>query len=487
MNCKRLLQTVVLPALLLLSFTVFGQQTIKVTGRVTDAKDDSGITGVSIVVKGTSTGTSSDATGSFSLQAPANGTLVFSSVGYSTREVAVSAVMNVSLVATASTTLNEVVVIAYGSKKKSDLTGAVTSVGAKDFQKGNINSSEQLLQGKVPGLQVTTGGGAAGGGSRIRIRSGASLNASNDPLIVIDGVPVDGNGLTGSANLLNTINPNDIESMSVLKDASATALYGSRASNGVIIITTKKGSKGKVKLNFNTMISAGQIAKKLDVYTGDEIREILNADAAATGNNTWKDLMGSSNTDWQDQVYQTAMGYDNNLSASGAIGSIPFRASMGYLNQDGLIRTNNFGRISTALNLTPKFFNNHLSVNVSFKGSWTNNRFVDEGGVVGSAASFDPTQEVRTENKFGNYWEWMSGSIPNSQATRNPLGLIMLRQNTSDVNRQIGNIQLDYKLHFLPELHVLVNAGMDRSRGSGLDVFDSTSATNYLTAGRTSE
>jgi len=229
------------------------------------------------------------------------------------------------------------VVVAYGTRRKSDLTGAVTSVTAKEFQKGNIASSEQLLMGKVTGLQVTSSGGAAGGGSTIRIRGGASLNASNDPLIVIDGVPVESNGLAGSANLLNTINPNDIESISVLKDASATALYGSRASNGVLIITTKKGAKGDVKLNFNTQASLGMVDKYVDVLNGDQIRSIINADAIATGDNTYKNLLGTANTDWQKQIYQTAFTSDNNLSASGSLANIPFRLSAGYLTQDGIL------------------------------------------------------------------------------------------------------------------------------------------------------
>ncbi|QEC67294.1 SusC/RagA family TonB-linked outer membrane protein [Panacibacter ginsenosidivorans] len=492
MNFKRLFMMLALP-LVLVSLPALAQDKV-VTGMVTDLKDGKPIAGASVLVKGTNIGTQTKADGSFSLNAPSNATtIVISYVGYTTQELLIgSGGMNVSLVQSAST-LNDVVVVAYGTRKKGDLTGSVTSVTAKDFQKGVNNSSEQLLQGKVAGLQVTSGGGSAGGGSKIRIRGGASLNASNDPLIVIDGVPVESNGLPGSANLLNTINPNDIESMSVLKDASATALYGSRASNGVIIITTKKGAKGKVKFNFNTTTSAGVVGKTVGVLNAGQIRTIINNDAAATGINTYKDLLGDANTNWQDQIYQTAMGYDNNISASGSIGNLPFRASLGYLNQDGILKTNNFKRLTSSLSLTPKFFDDHLAVNLVVKGSQTKNVFADEGA-IGSAIYFDPTQPVYDQKNegyyYGGYFEWRQlnhqGVFDSAidLANRNPLGLLNLRNNTSTVNRLIGNIQLDYKLHFFPDLHVMVNLGLDDAKGSGNDNIDSVSATNYKTGGR---
>lgn len=483
MNFKRLFMMLALP-LVLLSLPALAQDKT-VTGKVTDLKDGQPIAGVSVLVKGTNAGTQTKTDGTFSLNAPASATtLVISYVGYATQELLIgSGTMNVSLVQNNST-LNDVVVVAYGTRKKGDLTGSVTSVTTKDFQKGVNNSSEQLLQGKVAGLQVTSGGGSAGGGSKIRIRGGASLNASNDPLIVIDGVPVESNGLPGSANLLNTINPNDIESMSVLKDASATALYGSRASNGVIIITTKKGVKGKVKFNFNTTASAGIVGKKVDVLNGDEIRTIITDDAAASGNNTYKNILGTANTNWQDEIYQAALGFDNNISASGSVANIPFRVSLGYLNQDGILKTNNFDRLSTSLNLNPKFFDDHLSVDVAFKASKTSNVFADEGA-IGSAISFDPTQPLYADNKYGGYYEWLQADgKPIDLSTRNPLGLLYLRDNTSDVNRIIGNVKLDYKLHFLPDLHVMLNLGIDNAAGSGDDNIDSISATNYKTAGR---
>ena len=484
--CKLLLQTI---AFLLLSVAAMAQNVV--SGKVTDSKDGSPVQGVTVKVKGTGTGTQTLSDGTFKITVPANATtLVFSSVGFGSKELPITASpMNVGLVNSTGRDLNEVVVVAYGTRKKSDLTGSVTSVSAKDFQKGAIQSSEQLLQGKVAGLQITSGGGSAGGGSTIRIRGGASLNASNDPLIVIDGVPVESNGIAGSGNLLNTINPSDIESISILKDASATALYGSRASNGVLIITTKKGRKGKVRYNFNTQLSNGSVAKTVDVLTADEIRNIITTDAAATGNNTYKNLLGTANTDWQKVIYQNAVGNDNNVSASGSIGDasfdLPFRVSFGYLNQAGILKTNKFDRLSTAINLSPKFLDDHLAVNLNMKFSHTNNRFANEGA-IGSAASFDPTQAVYSSTaKYGGYYEWLQADgKPIDLANRNPLALLELRDNTSGVNRFIGNVQLDYKMHFLPDLHLLANFGMDFARGRGSDLIDSSAATDYKTKGR---
>lgn len=460
-----------------------------VTGTVT-SKDGMPLADASVIVVGQKTGARTAADGTFSINVPANAKqLQISYVGSATQKVDIASVSNVAVsLESSAQALTDVVVVAYGTKRKSDLTSAITSVSSKDFQKGFIPSSEQLLQGKVPGLQITSGGGSAGGGSTIRIRGGASLNASNDPLIVIDGVPVDNNNLPGSANLLNTINPNDIESMSVLKDASATALYGSRASNGVILVTTKKGTKGKVMFNFNTDLSVGAIAKEVKVLSGDQIRSIINTDAAATGNNNFKNLLGKENTNWQNQIYQKAFGNDNNLSASGAIKNIPFRISLGYLNQDGILKTDHFDRYSSALNLSPKFFDDHLSVNLNVKYSSTNNRFADQGA-VGSAVAFDPTQAVYDAThggRWGGYFEWLQPgtTLPIDLASRNPLALLELRHNTSSVNRVIGNVQVDYKLHFFPDLHLQANIGLDNSNGSGNDNRDSIMATDYKTFGR---
>ena len=275
-------------------------------------------------------------------------------------------------------------------------------------------------------------------------------------MIVIDGVPVESNGISGNGNILNTINPNDIESMSVLKDASATALYGSRASNGIIIITTKKGSKGKVKFNYNTQVNLSKVGKTVEVLTGDEIRSIILEDATKTGINDYSKLLGTANTNWQKEIYQQALGWDNNISASGMLGNVlPFRLSAGYLTQEGILKTDKFNRFTTSLNLSPKFFRDHLSVNVNAKLSQTKNRFAD-GGAVGAAASFDPTQKINQNNPYGGNFEWLQADgkpigTGGGSSQPNPLSLLNFRNNNSVVNRFIGNIQLDYKFHFLPD------------------------------------
>lgn len=486
MSFKRLL-TIALP---LLFFTLLQQgthaQTKTITGKVTDKKDGSPIVGASVLVKGSRSGVQTGNDGSFSITVPASAkTLVISSVGFGSQEIAANASdFSVALIAD-NAALGEVVVVAYGTRRKADLTGSVTSVTAKEFQKGVINSPEQLLTGKVAGLQVTTGGGAAGGGSRIRIRGGASLNSSNDPLIVVDGVPMDGGGISGSANILNTINPNDIESMNVLKDAAATALYGSRASNGVLIITTKKGTSGTPKSNFNSTLSLGQLTDKVDVLSASELRSLVQQQ----GNQSFIRLLGNANTDWQDEIFQDAIGFDNNFNVSGTLAKkLPYRFSVGYLNQEGTLKTNEFDRFSTALNLNPKFLDDHLTLNVALKTATTSNRFADEGA-IGAAVSFDPTQPVFSgKQEWGGYYEWLqSDELPINLATRNPVGLLNLRDNRSNVFRFIGNVQADYKLHFLPDLHVLVNLGVEYNQGRGRDIFDRRSATNFRTRGRESK
>jgi TonB-linked SusC/RagA family outer membrane protein len=487
MNCRKLIQKIGLPVFLALWSMVAFAQT-QVTGRITDASG-AGIAGVTVTVKGTNTATSTNENGQYTITVPANGrTLVFSSVGYGTREENVNGRASVSTsLQTSGTNLNEVVVVAYGTRRRGDLTSAVASVSAKDFQKGFVPSSEQLIQGKVSGVQVTSGGGAAGSGSRIRIRGGASLSSTNDPLIVIDGVPVEGNGIAGTGNLLSTINPNDIESISVLKDASAANLYGSRASNGVIIVTTKKGTRGKVRFNFNTTNSVQKVAKYAPVLDANQIREVLTQNAA---DSNYVKLLGTANTNWQKEIYRQAFGSDNNLSATGQIGWLPFRISGGFLHQDGVLRKNKFDRLSAALNLSPKFLDDHLSVNLNGKFSNIRNDFSAQSA-IGQAVYFDPTQPVFSNNKvFGGYFEWMQpGSTTDviPLAPRNPLAAINYTDNQSTVNRFIGNAQVDYKLHFFPDVHVIVNAGMDYSKGHGHNNIDSNYAGVYLSGGSRSD
>ena len=361
--------------------------------------------------------------------------------------------------------IEQVVLIGYGKQKKEDLTGSIASITSKDFNPGST-SADQLIQGKAPGVTVTGNGGNPGSGATIRIRGGASLTASNDPLIVIDGIPMDFGGIAGASNALALINPNDIESFDVLKDASAAAIYGNRASNGVILITTKKGSSGRLKVNFSTMGSVSTKMGNQSVLTADEFRDFVKANASQN----YIDKLGTANTNWQDLIYQAAWGTDNNVAISGGIKKLPYRLSLGYNEQNGIVRTNEFKRTSVGLNLTPKFFDNHLSVTANVKGSMTENRF--PASVIGAAQFFDPTQEVYDYSAQGdqvnNYWEWfLNPTNINVNATRNPIASLYGRRDVSTVFRGIGNLQLDYKFHFLPDLHFNVIGGYDYQKGTG--------------------
>ncbi|PKV76097.1 SusC/RagA family TonB-linked outer membrane protein [Pontibacter ramchanderi] len=437
-----------------------------VSGRVTD-ENGSALPGVTVVLKGTTRGTATNANGEFTLPAPAEGgTLVFSYIGYATQEVVIGGQTNISItMRTDARALQEVVVVGYGTQERKDVTGAVTTISEEDFQDGQVTTAEQLITGKVAGVQITSNGGAPGAGSRIRIRGGASLNASNDPLIVIDGVPIDNQTIAGSANPLNFINPDDIASMNILKDASATAIYGSRASNGVIIITTKRGQTGqKTRVNFSTLHSLSTNTKQVDVMDADEFRRTV----IARGNQEQINLLGTENTNWQDQIYRNAYTTDNNVSVSGAVKELPYRVSLGYLNQDGVLKTSSFERVTGSIKLTPTFLDNHLSVDVNWKGALTNSRFAEEGA-IGAAVGFDPTQPVYSENNFGGYFEWLDPTDrrPITIATRNPLSMLEQRRNEGEARRSIGNIQLDYKFHFLPELRANLNVGYDKSDSEG--------------------
>ncbi len=481
MNMRKLLNAIGLSLCLLLSIMASAQDKV-ITGRVTDSAGR-GIGGVSVTVKGqASRGTTTADNGGYSISVPPSATtLVFSSVGYGQQELPISGKSSVNAnLQTTTGGLNEVVVVGYGTVRKRDLTGSVTTVTAKDFNKGAIITPEQLIAGKVAGVQITSNGGAPGSGSTIRIRGGASLNASNDPLIVIDGVPVDNGGISGSANALALINPNDIESFNVLKDASATAIYGSRASNGVIIITTKRGRSGKAKFNFSTQNTISTLPKKADVLTGDELRAYVKSH----GTPGQIALLGNANTDWQNQIYNSAFITDNNLSVSGSVkNKVPYRVSVGYLNQDGILRTGNLQRKSAAVTLNPVLLDNHLKIDVNLKGSISNSRFADEGA-IGSAVRYDPTQPVMSGGKrYGGYFEWLDPSSVTGLrklAPLNPVGLLEQRTDKSEVQRSIGNVQFDYKLHFFPDLRVNVNLGYDISKGSGTIFVPDSAASSYL-------
>ncbi len=448
--------------LMVVAQTVFAQGKT-VTGKVTDSRDGSPIPNASVTIKGTNRGTTTDAAGSFRLAVDNNSTvLIISSVGFGSTEVTIGAQSDLSINLTGTqSNLNEVVVVGYGTQRKRDLTGAVATVSAKDFVKGAIQSPEQLIAGKVAGVQITPNSGAAGSGSRIRIRGGASLNASNDPLIVIDGVPVD------NGNALNLINPNDIESFTLLKDPSAAAIYGSRASNGVIIIVTKKGKKGKVKLSFGAQAFIQQPVKRVDVLTADELRNVINT---RPGLASLQPFLGKSNTDWQDEIYRNAIGQDYNLSVSGAIadGKLPFRLSGGFLNQDGILRTDNFKRYSGAISLTPKLFKDRLKVELNLKLARTNSTDPDFGA-IGNAVSFDPTQPIKTNSvRYGGYYEWLDAAgYPADNSNRNPIALLNMRNHERIGNRSIGNIQFDYSFPFIKGLRANLNLGYEYANEYG--------------------
>jgi iron complex outermembrane receptor protein len=461
-------------------------QTGTLSGKVID-ETGQGLPGASVQIKSLNKNTSTDVEGNFRITGLANGavTVTVSYIGYTPYDQAVTisgnTTANISLKPDAQN-LNEVVVIGYGTAEKKNLTGSITTVGAKDFQKGTVTTPEQLIQGKVAGVNIVNNGGTPGGGSVIRIRGGASLNASNDPLIVIDGVPLSGNSIGNAANPLALINPNDIETFTVLKDANATAIYGSRASNGVILITTKKGGAGAPEINFVTNNSIATVAKKVDVLSADQIREYVNAN----GNATQKALLGTANTDWQDEIYQNAFTTDNNLSIAGKFQGVPYRVSGGYLDQQGTIITDRLKRATGAITVSPTLFDNHLKVDLNLKGSLTDSHFANSGG-IGAAIQFDPTQPVYAENQFGNYFEWTQGAVPNPNAPRNPVSLIRLNNNNGKTERSIGNLRLDYSFHFLPELHANLNVGYDVSRGYGRISVPAFAAQSFSTEGSRSQ
>lgn len=448
-------------------------QNVSLTGKVTDASDGFSMPGVTIAVKNSTMGTTTDFDGNYTLGVPAGATVVFSFVGYETQEFVVQKqqTLNVALKA-AVTYLNEFVVIGYGQVRKGDATGSVTSVSVKDFNQGVITNPMDLISGKTAGVNITSNSGAPGSGSTIRIRGGSSMTASNDPLFVIDGVPVDNRGIAGTRNPLSSINPNDIETFTVLKDASATAIYGSRASNGVIIITTKKGSNkdGKaIKLEYSGAFSLFTIPKKREVLTGDEFRAMLTEKFGDKPNVLA--LLGNENTNWQDQIFRQAFGMDHNIAISGQVSKLPYRVSLGYADFDGVLKTDNMKRVSTGIILNPSLFDDHLKINLSAKGTFNMQRFENEGA-IGSAIQMDPTQPVYDEgNIYGGYWTrlQLNGS-PVTQSTKNPLALIEQREDKSEVNRFLGNAQFDYKFHFLPELKANLNLGMDRTATYG-DIF----------------
>ena len=472
----------VLASLLLLLTATVTAQVRNVTGSVTDELGEP-LMGATVVVVGQSGGgTVTDLDGNFKLQVqPSAKQLQVSYVGYTAKTVDIKPEkLNIQLLPDQQM-VSEVVVIGYGTARKSDLTGSVSTIKSEDFNKGQISSPEQLINGKVAGVQIMSNSGSATGGSTIRVRGGASLNASNDPLIVLDGVPLEQGGISGnSSNFLSMINPSDIESMTVLKDASSTAIYGSRASNGVIIITTKKGADKKPVITFNTTNTLQTRTKLVDMLDRDEFYNVISSRGTAAQ----KSLLGSENTHWNDEVYRTAFGTDNNVSVAGKAAWLPFRVSVGYMNQSGLVRSDNAQRVTGNVVLNPSFLDDHLKLTLNAKGTWNRNSFYNSSAIW-AAATYNPTIPVYMDDQtFGGYNEAVdSNGKPTNAAVRNPKGLVEQYDAKSTVTRLITSLDVDYKLHWLPDLKLHATMGLDVARGKGSTYVPTTAASNYNSGG----
>ncbi len=475
---------------LFLSIGAFAQQ-IAVKGHVKDTTGEP-VIGANVLVKGTTNGTITDFDGNFMLNVPKDAILSVSFVGYKSAEVKAASTVMVTL-EDDSQVLDAVVVIGYGSVKKNDMTGSVTAIKPDKLNKGLITNAQDMMTGKIAGVSVISKGGAPGEGATIRIRGGSSLTAENDPLIVIDGLAMDNKGVKGLANPLSMVNPNDIESFTVLKDASATAIYGSRASNGVIIITTKKGQAGaRPTISYDGNLSVSNVKSTVDVMDGNQFRSFIK-DIWGEDSEAYSKL-GNANTDWQKEIFRAAVSTDHNLTISGGLKNMPYRVSFGYTNQNGILKTSKFERYTASVSLAPSFFQDHLKVNANLKGMIAKNRYAD-GNAVGSAVSFDPTQSVRSDDPYHQYyfdgffqWNTDASSLNddtwkrtfNGNAPGNPVALLEEKNDRAISKSLIGNLELDYKFHFLPDLHAHVNGGMDLSTGKQYtDVSPYSSTNNY--------
>ena len=467
---------------LFLSVSAFAQSTI--TGQVKDATGEP-VIGASVLINGTSNGTVTDLDGNFSISVQPGATLTISYIGFQKQQVAAANGMVITLQEDQAQQMNEVVVIGYGAVKKSDLTGSVTALKPDSKNKGLVVNAQDMLAGKVAGVSVTSDGGTPGGGANIRIRGGSSLNASNSPLIVIDGVAMDQTGIKGVSNPLALVNPQDIESFNVLKDASATAIYGSRGSNGVIIITTKKGRRG-LQVSYNGSFTVSKNSKNLDVLSADEYRgliankfgtDLYTLDSNGNQVPTAYSRLGKANTNWQNEIFRTALSHDHNVAVSGQVANwLPYRVSAGYTNQQGIIKTSNFERFTGALTLNPSFLNEHLKVTLNAKGMWTKNRYAD-GEAIKAARQFDPTQPVYASgyDNFGGYYQWLDdGTALNdsswpktyySLATKNPVSILNLKNDRAISRDFLGSADVDYKVHGFEDLRFHVTAGVDVAKG----------------------
>lgn len=473
--------------LLMLPLSVLAQGTL--TGVVRDNTTGGPIPGVNVIVQGTPNGTATDLDGKYTIGNVKSGDkLVFSSIGFTNQVISYTgqATLDVTMSEDA-TQLQEVVVIGYGTTTKKDATGAISTVTSKDFNKGAITTADQLLTGRAPGVRITNAGGQPDAAPNIRIRGGSSLSAQNNPLIIIDGVPLDFVNPAGVNNPLSLINPNDIESFTILKDASATAIYGSRASNGVIIVTTKKGSSGAPQFNFSSNISFGKVTNQIDVMDGPTftrfIKQYYPEEANKLGVPDPSALPGTVDnpltpditegrilydTDWREAIQRTAIFSDQNFSArANLFKKIPFRASVGYTKNEGLVKTNDYERYTASVKFTPTFLNDHLKVDVNAKGLRAQKNTVDEGGAIGGSLNMDPTKPIYANNNFGGYYQNVTAANPEDfDGQYNPVNLLETRRRPENVDKLLGNVQLDYKMHFLPELRAIVNAGLEGSRAT---------------------
>lgn len=477
MNSKSIRSKFWLLLVCLISSVAVSAQGFEASGKVVDEADQQPIPGVAVVVKGTTVGTVTDFDGNFSVRAEQGQSLVFSFIGYAAVELPAATGMSVTLVSD-SKELEDVVVVGYGVARKNDLTGSVTAIKPDEKNKGLVTNAQDMLSGKVAGVSVTSQSGTPGGGATIRIRGGSSLNASNDPLVVIDGLAMDNQGVKGLSNPLSMVNPQDIETFTVLKDASATAIYGSRGSNGVIIITTKKGVKGKrPQIAYAGNVSVSTKKETIDVMDGDEfrsfIKELFGEKSEAAS------LLGKANTDWQDEIYRVALGTDHNLTVSGGNNRLTYRVSAGYTGQEGILKTSDFKRTTVSFNLSPNFLDNHLTFNINGKGMIAKTQYANTDA-IGAAVWMDPSQPVKSDDdkfaNWGGYYQWLTPSnayndktykyVYNTNATKNPVALLELYNKEATSKSIIGNIEGNYKIHGFENLILHASFGFDVSSGT---------------------
>lgn len=476
-----------------MSANVSAQGGYEVKGVVVD--EIGPVIGASVMEAGTTNGTTTDLDGCYVLTvSSADATVEVSCIGYASLTFKASQMPATITLKEDSEFLEEVVVIGYGTVKKSDMTGSVSAVKADQLNKGVVTSPTDLLQGKSAGVVITAGDGQPGSSSTIRIRGGSSLKANNNPLIVVDGLPLSETSISGVSDALSSINPNDIESFTVLKDASATAIYGSRASNGVIMITTKKGSKSQngIHVSADATASVSQNTKYVNVLTGDEMRALMEKYMGGTDGAAYQAL-GTANTDWQKEIFQLAKSIDGNVAISGRVGKggtfyMPYRVSLGYHNQDGTLKTSNLTRETLSVTLNPTLFDEHLLINLNGKGMNMDNRFA-ESGAIGEAVRYDPTQSVYDENGLNGYtwWNYGKGTFDvgntNTMAGLNPVAMLNDKVDLSNAKRFIGNAQFDYKIHGFEDLHLNLNLGIDYSNSNGTtDVAPGTETSLHSTS-----